>query len=379
MSSQNSDDEENRLTKGAHREESGGDDLCDPGRRKFLQVAAGALISQQLLSACGSDPNNLAGITDAQKAGKRKEQSPVCIIACPSYDELPGKKLHSYTKDLQLPDIKNKRVLLKINMVDYRSTRPLTTDPAAIAAAAALMMDAGAKEIIVGDASALNRDTEFLLDATGIGACCKKLGLPFIDLNIDDIKTVANHMGLTKEKSFAFPRTVVEADLVVSLPKLKTHRWSLVTCSLKNMFGTIPGRAYGWPKNFLHVNGIDESIIDIVSAIKPGFAIVDAIISMEGHGPLDGTAKETGFIVMGPDLTAVDAVCARTMGIDPADVGYLRFAEKILGNTDMRNIKLTGETVESVVKQFKLPTSFKREAGKVVSNINEAAGKSGAT
>ena len=81
------------------------------------------------------------------------------------------------------------------------------------------------------------------------------------------------------------------ADLVVSLPKLKTHHWAGVTLAMKNLFGVMPGVAYGWPKNVLHHAGIPGSILDINAAVKPALAIVDGIVGMEGDGPIMGTPK----------------------------------------------------------------------------------------
>lgn len=358
------------------------DELANPGRRRFLQVAAGALVSQGLFSGCrpAGSTVNLAALTDSQKAGKRKQPSPVSIFKCATYEELAHKKLKAYTDKLEVPDVKGKKVLLKINMVDHKPDLQLTTDVAVITAAVQFMSDLGASEILVGDAAALNRDTEYLLAATGIGECCKKAGVQFVDLNVDDIDKVDNHLGLTKEKFFAFPRSVVRSDVVVSLPKLKTHRWALMTCALKNFFGAIPGRAYGWPKNLLHVNGIDQSIVDLVAAIKPSFTIVDSIVSMEGHGPLDGNPKPTGYIVMGPDLTAVDAVCCRAMNFDPVDIPYLCLAEEVLGNTKMENIKLTGESIEAVKQDFMLPRTYKRlPSGRIMDASAEGSSSSGAT
>jgi uncharacterized protein (DUF362 family) len=75
------------------------------------------------------------------------------------------------------------------------------------------------------------------------------------------------------------------------MPKVKTHHWTGVTLSMKNMFGVVPGSRYGWPKNVLHWAGINESILDICATVRPHFVIADGIIAMEGDGPLNGTPK----------------------------------------------------------------------------------------
>src|SRR5205807_2637142 len=129
--------------------------------------------------------------------------------------------------------------------------------------------------------------------------------LPFVDLNHDEPKRLLNLGRLTKLDYLYLSRTAATADVLISLPKLKTHHWAGATLSLKNLFGTLPGVCYGWPKNELHWRGIDNSIVDIALTRTPDLAIVDGIVGMEGDGPLNGTPKEMGTVVMGSDLLAV--------------------------------------------------------------------------
>jgi uncharacterized protein (DUF362 family) len=133
-----------------------------------------------------------------------------------------------------------------------------------------------------------------------------------------------------------------------------------MTASMKNLFGTVPGAIYGWPKNILHVRGIENSILDLNATIRPHFAIVDAIVAMEGDGPIMGTAKPTGFIAMGADPVAVDATCARIMGFDAAKLPYLAAASEFLGNVDARRIDQRGELPSRFATRFAVLDQFKR-------------------
>jgi uncharacterized protein (DUF362 family) len=250
--------------------------------------------------------------------------------------------------------VRGGRVVLKPNMVDYYPGHPLSTHPAVIAAGIAAFRQLGAQEVIVADGPAHNRDTEMVLEQSGIDAALKDERVRFVDLNLDaisPIKLVSNYTGLSQ---LFFPHTILEADLVVSLPKLKTHHWSGVTLSLKNLFGVIPGVKYGWPKNFLHWHGISNSIADIATAVRPGFAIIDGIIGMEGDGPLHGTAVSSGVIIMGDNLSAVDATATRLMGIYPENIEYLRLLLPYDGTLNEARIRQLGEPIEAVQQDFKV-------------------------
>ena len=115
------------------------------------------------------------------------------------------------------------------------------------------------------------------------------------------------------------------------MPKLKTHHWVGVTMSLKNCFGCMPGRVYGWPKDVFHVRGIPESILDIVAAVRPSLVIMDGIVGMEGDGPIMGDPVPSGVVVVARDLVAADVTGARLMGMDPEKVPYLMEAGRFLG------------------------------------------------
>jgi uncharacterized protein (DUF362 family) len=99
--------------------------------------------------------------------------------------------------------------------------------------------------------------------------------------------------------------------------------------------------------------------VDIAMTRTPQLAIVDGIVGMEGDGPLNGTAKPFGALVMGVDLVAVDATCCRLMQIDPAKVPYLVLAhEKKLGNLPETTIEQLGEKIEALAQPFETLPQF---------------------
>lgn len=252
-------------------------------------------------------------------------------------------------------EIKGKTVLLKPNLVESSLGAPhINTHPLVVRAAAEVFLGLGAGKVIVGEGPGHIRDTLLVLEESGLAEILVEDRLPFIDLNYDSGFQIANATRFSPLKQLTFPAILKEVDVLVSLAKLKTHHWAGVTLSMKNLFGLMPGSYYGWPKNVLHFAGIDECILDINATIKPHLAIVDGIIGMEGDGPIMGTPKEVGVLVMGSNLTAVDATCARIMGVNPYRVRYLAKANGRLGPVREGNIIQTGETVNLVHTNFQL-------------------------
>jgi uncharacterized protein (DUF362 family) len=167
---------------------------------------------------------------------------------------------------------------------------------------------------------------------------------------------------VSKLNALYLPHTVLDCDLLVSLPKMKTHHWTGATLAMKNLFGVVPGAVYGWPKNVLHWAGINESIVDLHHLFPRQFAIVDGIVGMEGNGPIQGTAKSAGVLVSGSDVAAVDATCCRIMGIDPRKVVYLGMARGP-ENLGEANFRQTGERISSVRTSFALLDVWKEIRG----------------
>jgi len=249
--------------------------------------------------------------------------------------------------------IRGKRVLLKPNLVETAvGHAQINTHPALVVAAAEAFRRLDAREVFVAEGQGHRRDSELVLEESGMERALDDARLDFIDLNHDAVGSVANLGSWTQHKQLFLPRTLLSADLVVSMPKLKKHHWVGVTCSMKNLFGVMPGIVYGWPKNVLHYAGIENSILDINQTVKPDLAIVDGIVGMEGDGPIMGSAKPVGVIVVGCNLPAVDATCTRIMGLNPYGVHYLSGASGRLGPIHAQHIEQRGASIASVAQRF---------------------------
>lgn len=250
---------------------------------------------------------------------------------------------------------RGKSVLLKPNLVEPSRAEPhVNTHPALIRAVVEVFRSWGAREVFVAEGAGHCRDTDLILEQSGLGPELDRQGVEFVDLNYDDATAVRNRFGATGMATLHLPASLRRADLVVSMPKMKTHHWAGVTLSMKNLFGMMPGLAYGWPKNVLHRAGIAGSILDINAAVRPHLAIVDGIVGMEGDGPIMGTPKDAGVLVIGTNFPAVDATTARLMEIDPNRVPHLAAASGRLGPIAERHIRQRGEAIGSLASRFAL-------------------------
>lgn len=296
-------------------------------------------------------------------AYRKRAESRVAVSRADSYESPLVERIVEGVRLCGL-SVAGRSVVLKPNLVEFDTQGVINTNPAVVAAAIEAFRRLDAREVIVAEGPGHRRDNEYLLRASGLQRVLEQHRARYVDLNSDDISPLPLPSRFTSLGRLYFPQTVLKADLVVSMPKLKTHHWAGVTLSMKNMFGVIPGAIYGWPKNVLHWAGIEESIVDINSALAmPRFAIVDGIVGMEGNGPIQGTPKHAGVLIFGEDPVAVDATAARLMRIDPAKVNHLRVAGEFLGNVAREKIVQVGEPIEALAQDFQVISPFKHLKG----------------
>jgi uncharacterized protein (DUF362 family) len=316
-------------------------------RRRFIGSAAGTAVT----TGASAD-----WFWPKYSVSYRRSRSFVAVLNATEYSD----KLEALLMEgLRLfpMDVAGKRVLLKPNLVEDLPG-PVNTNADIIGAAARCLLRLGATRIVIGEGPGHQRDTELVVQATNLRPHLAGRQIQFVDLNRDElvrVKLKANYSGLG---ALWLPRTVLGSDFVVSMPKIKTHHWAGVTLSLKNMFGIVPGMKYGWPKNLLHWHGIHESILDICATVPIHFVIADGITAMEGNGPLQGTSRDLGKIVLANDPVAADATCARLMGFDPLQVRHLSDGSRFLGNLRADRIAMLAEPVEARIRAFGVLPEF---------------------
>lgn len=331
-------------------------------RRAFLRLSllGGIGIGLAYLQHNTSDVGMLNFIRWILRGQLQRIQPPaiVGLAKCSSYDD----DLVSILRDLwsisDMPDLRRKNILIKPNLVSQDDDNLATTDRRVVGAIIELLEELGVGKIVVGDGSSFCRDTYSVVRSSGLIQELDSHGIPFIDLNYDELVQVRTRDGWFRGIDYLWlPRQVCEADFILSVPKLKTHHWAMVSLSLKNLLGIIPGSRYGWPKNIIHVNGLDPIIIGLYQSLPPVLSIVDGIIGMEGNGPMFGNPVDHGLLAIGSDPLAVDIVCAQLMGISIDKIPHLNGAAwSGVGQT--KRIETRGVSPDQIQKYYKAPPTI---------------------
>ena len=220
------------------------------------------------------------------------------------------------------------------------------TSPEVTRAVADIVHDFGAMPIIA-ESSAVGVDTEKVIANSGYGEL-RREGYEVIDLKSRPTVTV-NIQGGEVLKTVETFDLVARADVIISLPKMKTHDQTEITCSLKKLKGLVTDEQ----KRRMHRIGVFKGVVDINMLLKPRLSIVDAILCQEGLGPIFGRPVEMNLIITGKDPVAVDSICGQFMGYEPGEVLITKFAaERGLGVMDNELIELAGEPLENVRRRF---------------------------
>ncbi|MBN1568945.1 MAG: DUF362 domain-containing protein [Acidobacteria bacterium] len=294
-------------------------------------------------------------------AGCSFRSLPVTALAIPDLDKDYHRDFARVLTEDSVP-VNGKRILLKPNFVEFHKGHPVNTDIRLIRQISEACFRLGAKEVIVAEAAGHRRDPWYstlhpsLRESLDPKVRC-------LDLNHGNAVRLKNKGAYTGFQHFYVAAAVANADVVISMPKLKTHHWVGVTLSLKNLFGVLPGIFYGWPKNPLHLRGIPNSIVDLALTVPVHYAIVDGVIGMEGDGPIMGTAKHVGVVIMGRNLLAVDSTAARIMGFNPRRISYMEMASAHFPGLNEYSIAHRGENPKRFATRFAcLPQFTKAQA-----------------
>ena len=252
------------------------------------------------------------------------------------------------------------KILLKVNLLSAKPPeRAVTTHPSVVRAVIRWLKQFNPSKIYVGDSSggsALN-STAVALKTSGIQAVCDEEGVIAIPLEKTERKIypVPNPLILNEIVS---TNLLEDVDLIVNLPKIKTHSQCILTCCIKNMFGTIIlTKKAEKHARFPSIDQFCSALVDIYSVSKPQLTVVDGFLAMEGNGPGAGdVVDDLKIILAGYDGIALDTLVCKIIDLDPAKVLYIeKGAIKGIGSSNLEEFEIIGQSIESVFRPFKLP------------------------
>jgi len=270
--------------------------------------------------------------------------SVVSVVTCETYE--PGAVRQAVTAVLApLGGIgrfvrPGMQVLLKPNLLAAAGLeRAITTHPAVVQAVAELVQGAGGT-VLVGDSPGGSvKDLSLVWRRSGMADVTQRVGADLVPFDGVVWKRLNGN-------DYLIARPVLEADLVINLPKLKTHMLTLYTGAVKNLFGTIPGTR----KREVHcrapgVQDFSQALVDVLELVQPGLTLMDGVFGQEGNGPgMGGTPRQYGCLAASADPVALDAVIAGALGYRPGEVLHLAQADvRRLGVADLDAVRVAGE------------------------------------
>ena len=252
------------------------------------------------------------------------------------------------------------RVLLKPNLLAAKTPEAaVTTHPAVVQAVAELVQQAGG-EVLIGDSPGIG-SLEKVAEKSGIMAAAQAVGARLVAFQA----TARISAGGTF-RQLELSKDYLEADVVINLPKLKTHEMMTLTCGVKNLYGTVVGAA----KAGLHLTAgrsrelFAGLLLEIAQARPVALTIVDGVLAMEGNGPNSGTPRQLGWLLAGANPIAVDLVAARLVGIPtellPVEQEALR---RHLPGSRWEELELSGVPLDAIQPPFKLPEGLDVQFG----------------
>jgi uncharacterized protein (DUF362 family) len=213
-------------------------------------------------------------------------------------------------------------------------------------AIADIVQTLGARPVIA-ESSAVGVDTEKVIQSSGY-AELREMGYQVINLkNTPWVSLPAENGKVFKDLQCW--ELVQQADVIISVPKLKTHDQTEMTCAIKKLKGLLTDQG----KRGMHQEGLFEGVVDLMTVVKPKLAVVDAIVCQEGLGPIFGRPVEMNLILAGKDLVAVDSTCARLIGYEPKETLLtVNSAARGLGVMDPSQIEILGEALDGIKRRF---------------------------
>ncbi|NOY77369.1 MAG: DUF362 domain-containing protein [Calditrichaeota bacterium] len=296
------------------------------------------------------------------RASSGQKKAFVAVHSCSSYSlpevENAIRKVLSEMGGIEAFVRPGDRVLLKPNLLAaHPPEKAVTTHPAVVEAVARLVQEAGGQVWIGDSPSGSIRGIKRFWKVSGFLEVAERVGAELVSF-----ETGALSLKVKNGRRYFLSKWVEDADVVINLPKFKTHNLMLFTGAVKNMYGTLPGLQKGdFHRLAPHPADFAKILLDVYELTRPTLSIMDGIIGMEGNGPAAGQSRKVGLIFASTDAVALDVVASFLMGYSPESLPTVREArERGTGATGWKAIETSVPDLESLrIPDFKLPSNWK--------------------
>lgn len=296
----------------------------------------------------------------------------VALVNCSGYEEREVKESLSRGFDLigGLENViaPNSKVLIKPNLMGpFPPKKCATTNPTVIKYLSFFLKEINC-DVFIGDSpGGVSYDMEEVFEITGMNKIAFETRAKI--LNLSSFPVVTKRIDNLALPEIHISKVIEEIDVIISVPKLKTHSLTFFTGAMKNMFGLVPG----FYKTYIHKRlptnwKMSEGLVEIYNTLRPDLVVIDAIVGMEGRGASGGEPRKIGALIVSEDGVAADAIAAYLIGYNPVEIPMLQIAQdKGVGIATVKEIEVKGEDKDSiVVSDFKKPKSV--ELANIIGN-----------
>jgi uncharacterized protein (DUF362 family)/NAD-dependent dihydropyrimidine dehydrogenase PreA subunit len=296
----------------------------------------------------------------------------ISLSQCFSYDlKTVQKAVNNSTDTLGGLDSfldKGDLVLLKPNLLQARPPDDMvTTHPHVLEAIILAVKELGGIPVVGDSPGGPAGDRQRYWEVSGMGAVCKRH-----DVKILNFEKEGSYQKYRNHRDYYIARPALDCDLLINIPKIKTHGLTVFTCAIKNLYGVVPGSTkVEYHKNAPKPSDFAKLVVDIYALAQPGLHIVDGVVGMDGNGPSSGDPRDLGMILAGEDGVAMDSLICHILGREPRQIPTNRIAgEQGLGETDITKINVLGDIPE--IENFKWPINLSQTLDFIPGNLARA-------
>ena len=302
--------------------------------------------------------------------------APVGIVRCESYElEALSSGIAEACKLIGFSNLDayvGKRVLVKVNLLNGANPEASANTHVEFTRGVIRYLKSRGLDPVVSDSSGPFEDTMGCFARSGYAAMCKEEGTSILPLSQNGYTRIEIPDG-KQIRSILVSRLFLDADLVISLPKVKTHVQTVFTGAVKNFFAVLPLAERRRFHRLSKYEAFSESIVDLYSAVGRGIALMDGIVGMQGNGPSSGSPRELGLVLASKNAANLDVVACRVIGLSYNRVHTVKDTIERGMAAPIEDIEVPGPPLSEVTRKFDIPVRLLLRANPIIERLTDIA------